>query len=106
MTMPEQLSLTDSQKIAVNIISMNTALNDLQHTVDEHEKVLLKGNGELPLRERVRNLEAFVLNFKFWMRTVAVALVLQTITFGTAAIIYFLKLYPLLESLSKSQGMP
>lgn len=102
MTMPE-IPLTDSQKIALNVISMNTALNDVQHQVEDHERILVKGeNGELPLKERVRNLEGFVVTLKFWLRTVAVALVLQTITFGTAAVVYFLKLYPLLERLSRT----
>jgi len=98
-------NLTDSQKINIKLIqslnTVNTALNDLQHDVRIHDKLLVTGNGELPIPERIRNIERFVDTFKFWQRTVAVALILQTVTFGTAAIIYFIKLSPLLDALAK-----
>jgi hypothetical protein len=98
-------NLTDSQKINIKIIqslnSINTALNDLRHDVKVHDALLVTGNGELPLPERMRNVEKFVDTFKFWQRTVAVALVAQTVTFGIAAVIYFIKLTPLLDALAK-----
>lgn len=87
--------LTDSQRI---VILQSRMLNN-EDKVTKHHKILLEGNGELPLTERVRNLEAFTTSLKFWLRTVAVAIVLQTITFGAAAIIYFVKLYPVLQHL-------
>lgn len=93
--------LTDSQKINLNIISMNTRINEQETDVKELMKIVKVGNGELPLVEKVRNLETFVNTLKFWLRTVALALVAQTITFGVAALVYFIKLYPLLEKLSK-----
>jgi hypothetical protein len=89
--------LNDSQRI---IILQSRMLNN-EDKVTKHHKILLEGNGELPLVERVRNLEAFTTSLKFWLRTVAVAIVLQTITFGTAAVVYFVKLYPVLEKLVK-----
>lgn len=93
--------LTDTQKLAVNLVSLNTAVNVLQEDSAKYKHILIEGNGELPLMERVRNMEAFITSTKFWLRTIAVAVVLQTITFGTAAIVYFAKLYPLLEKISK-----
>lgn len=99
-------NLTDSQKLykglVENLISLNTAINDLQETQAKHHKVLIEGNGDLPLLERVRNLEAFTGTLKFWLRTVSVAIVLQTITFGAAAIVYFVKLYPVLAEIAKT----
>lgn len=99
-----EATLSNSQKINVKIIqnltSLNTAINNLQADVRIHDKVLITGNGEPSLQERVRKLETFVESFQFWQRTVAVALVLQTITFGAAAVIYFIKLTPILEKLS------
>ena len=94
-------TLTESQKINLNIISMNTRVNEHDTDIAKLNKLVITGNGDLPLLERVRNLETFVNTLKFWLRTVAIALVAQTITFGVAALVYFIKLYPLLEKLTK-----
>lgn len=106
--MPEEIlerALTPDQKIALNLVSVNTAINTLQEQVGKHHKVLIEGDGQLPLVEVVRNHESFITSTKFWLRTVAVALVLQTITFGTAAVIYFIKLYPVLEKIANNPGI-
>jgi hypothetical protein len=99
-------TLTDSQKINIKIIqnltSLNTALNDTQHDVSILNKLVITGNGDPALVEKVRNLEQFVNNTKYWLRLVAGAMVLQTITFGSAAIIYFVKLSPILDRLAKT----
>lgn len=94
--------LTNEAKILLNLTSVNTAVNDLQNKVEKHHKVLIEGNGEIPLVEKVRTAEAFINATKYWLKFVAGALILQTITFGAAAVIYFVKLYPLLEQLSKN----
>ncbi len=101
-------NLTDSQRINIKIIqslnAINTALNDLQHKNLIYDRILISGDdgtGEISLQEKVRNLEKFVETFKFWQRTVATALVLQTVTFGAASVIYFIKLTPILDKLSK-----
>ena len=96
--------LTDGEKFALldnAIISTQTAINTIGEKVDKHQKILVEGNGVLPLVEQVRNINAFINSVKFWMKTIAVAVVLQTITFGGAAFVYFLKLYPILEKLQK-----
>lgn len=102
---PEMLaSLTDSQRINVKIIqnltSLNTSLNDTQHEVATLNKLVIAGNGDPALMERVRNLESFVGGTKYWLRLVAGALILQTITFGTTAVIFFIRLVPLVEKLT------
>ena len=98
-------NMTDSQKINVeilsNLTSINTVINDIQHQQTEHHKLLVEGNGQPSLQERIRSLEAFVSGVRYWSRLVAGAIVLQAITFSLAAIIYFIKLAPILEKLSK-----
>lgn len=88
-------NLTDGQRLLI----LQQSILDVVNKSERHHKILLEGNGELPLVERVRNLEAFVGSLKFWLRTVSVAIVLQTITFGVAALVYFVKLYPVLQQL-------
>lgn len=111
MTIPDlndlSSSLTEEQKVMLkmiqNLTSVNTALNLVQNDVHAHNKILVTGNGEPSLQERIRNLEAFVASQKYWLRFVAGALIVQTITFGTAAVVYFIKLTPILN---KIQSMP
>jgi hypothetical protein len=94
-------TLTDSQKLALNIVTMNTAINDLQTDMREINEIVIKGSkGELPLVERIRNMEKYIDNTKYWTRLVASALVLQTLSFGGAVIWAALKLIPLLERLA------
>lgn len=90
-------ALTDSQQrlvVRTNLIQLNTDARRFKDTLYDGTPK------ELPLVERVRNIETYVDFQKFWFRTIAVAIVLQTITFGVAAIMYFARLYPLLEKLA------
>jgi hypothetical protein len=97
-------SLTDSQRLLMIEAMTNTIQTrvlELDSTTERHNKILVEGQGnDLPLQERVRNLEAYANSLKFWLRTVAVAIVLQTITFGVASVIYFIRLLPLLDQLA------
>lgn len=90
--------LSDSQRLII----IQNALIEANTKLEKHHKILLEGNGELPLVEKVRNLETFVDTLKFWLRTVSVAIVIQTVTFGAAALIYFIKLYPILQQIARN----
>ncbi len=106
--MPEIIipNLTDSQKIFAaimeNQISVNTALNDLQESVSKHQKILVDGNGEIPLVEKIRNHEAFIGGTKYWMRFIGGALIIQTIAFATSVVIAVVRFLPLLEKLAQN----
>jgi len=91
--------MTDSQKIVL----LWSQMQELRNGHAKDHKVLIEGNGELPVVEKVRNLENFANTIKFWFRTIAIAIVLQTITFGAAAVVYFVKLYPLLNEIANKQ---
>ena len=80
-------------------------LNEQAKKVNLLEEIVLLGtpqSGQISHAERIRNLEAYASATKFWLRTVAIAIVLQTLTFGSAAIVYFVKLYPVLERLANT----
>lgn len=89
--------LTESQKFLV--LSMN--LNAIQAKVNKFDELLITGNGQLPIVERLRNVETFVGSMKYWMRFLAGAILLQTIAFAFVAITYFIRLYPLLVKISE-----
>lgn len=95
-------TMTDEQKVAMNIISLNTAINDLQTDVKELNKVVLIGNGDLPLRETVRNHEIFIRDVRFWVRFIGSSLVLQTLAFGVGTAIAIIKFLPVLERLANT----
>ena len=95
---PSFAEMTDSQKMLLLSMSMN----GLNMDVGRFKKILIEGDGDdLPLPERIRNLEKFTGTMQFWFRTIAMALIVQTVTFGAAAILYFVRLYPLIEGLSR-----
>lgn len=103
MTVPDlSPQLTESQKLNLNVISLNTKVNDLSTDVGALNKVVLLGNGELPLREQVRNHDSFIKDVRYWVRFIGGALILQTITFGVAVIIAVVKFLPILEKLAQS----
>lgn len=92
-------NLTDSQQRIVmrtNVIQLNT-------DVSRMKKFLFEGDGsdDLPAAERLRNLEKFRDTILFWFRTIAVAIVLQTITFATIAVVTFIRIMPALEKIAE-----
>lgn len=96
--------LSDAEKFQLldtAIIATQTAVSSLSEKFEKDHKILVEGNGVLPIVEQVRNINRFIDDMKFWLKTVTVAVVLQTISFSGAALIYFLKLYSVLEKISK-----
>jgi predicted ATP-dependent Lon-type protease len=89
-------SLTDSEKL----LSLSLTLNQVQSDTARLEKVVLIGNGELPLVEKVRNHETFINNFNYWGKIVAGILIAQFITLIGAGIWSLIKVLPLLEKLA------
>lgn len=103
---PEMIAnLTDSQKINIQIIqhltSINTALNDIRHDVSVHDKLLVTGNGEPSIQERVRNLEKFVEGILYWGRFVGGAIVIQTLAFFIGIVVALVRFLPVLEKLAQ-----
>lgn len=99
-------NLTDSQKIHIklmqNVTSLNTAVNDIRHDVGKHNALLITGNGELSMQERMRNIEKFIDGLRGWGRVFGGALVVQALGFIVGIIIALVRFLPLLERLADS----
>lgn len=95
---PSFSEMTDSQKMLV----ISIALQDVQNKVSAHDKLLVTDNGAPAIPERLRNVEAYIEGTKYWSRFLVGAILLQTIAFASAAIVYFVKLYPVLEQISQN----
>lgn len=102
---PDFNDLSDSQKMLI----VSLAINDMQSNIERYNKILITGDngGQLPLLERVRNLETYIngmkSSMKFWGRTIGAALLVQTLTFLAGIIIALVRFLPVLENLSKSR---
>lgn len=96
--------LPDSQKIHIkmlqSITSINTVLNDLQHTVNAHNQVLVTGNGKPSIQERIRNLEKYIEQLQYWGKFIGGALIIQTLGFFFGIVIALVRFLPLLEQLA------
>lgn len=97
-------NLTDSQKINISILqnltSLNTRVNTLSEDVALHNKLLVTGNGQPALVERMRNLEEFESSIKYWQRFVGGAIIIQTMAFMIGLIVAVVKFLPLLQELA------
>jgi len=67
-----------------------------------HDRLLVTGNGEPSLLERMRVVEKFIGNFNYWAKFVGGALIIQTITFFFAIIVALVQFLPLLKKLADS----
>ena len=65
-----------------------------------HHKLLITGNGDPSLMERVRNLEKFENKFQYWARFLGGAMILNFLGFLAATIIAIVRFLPLLEKLA------
>jgi hypothetical protein len=97
--MPElSKELTDSQwKI---VLQSKTIENSSD--INRLNKIVLDGNGELPLREQVRNNTKFIEEFRYWIKFIFGAVILQSLGLITAGIYMWIRLAPILEKLSNA----
>jgi len=108
--MPDDLTpdvlnnLTDSQKVHIKLLqnmnSINTLLNEINHDVAIHNRILITGNGEPSLQERVRNIKDYIDAQKYWWRFIGGALIMQTITLFVSLIVAVAQFLPLLKRLA------
>ena len=98
-------NLTDSQKVHIKILqnqaSISTVINDVTSAMNMYNKLIITGeDGKPSMQERMRKVEEFIDNWKYWVRLIGGALIIQTITFFFATIIALIRFLPLLEKLS------
>lgn len=65
-----------------------------------HDKLLLTGNGEPSLMERVRRLEEFENKFEYWAKLIGGALLLNFIAFFVGTMVAIIRFLPVLERIA------
>lgn len=84
----------------------------------EHDKILVRGNGEPSLQERMRNIDTYIReekearekreneereNRNFYFRLFVTVAVTNFVTLVGAAVVWFMKIYPLLQNIENIQ---
>lgn len=94
---PQFEDMTDSQKM--NIVSL--AINDLQTKLSIIQTSLYgDGNGKIGALERLRMVEDFISNVKYWIRFMVGAILIQTIAFIITVVVALARIYPILVQLA------
>lgn len=75
--------------------------NDVKPLLAEHDKILVRGNGEPSLQEKLRNIEAYIRedreNRKYYSRLFISIAITNIVALIAASLIWFIKIYPVLE---------
>lgn len=116
MTMPSRMSITDFKSLdetgraLVIWQGLTDTWNTLQDTkekqedlevdVKKHDKLLITGNGEPSLLERVRNAEKFIANFEHYSKLVFGAIILQALAFIGGIAVAIVRFLPALERIA------
>lgn len=76
------------------LVLQNVEIKELQDSLREMDKILVRGNGKPSLMEDVRNLLAFVRSLRFWLTALAIAFIGQFAAVTITMIIAVVRLIP------------
>lgn len=103
-------NLTETDKALIVWQGLTDTWTKLQETIEHqkeieadtrvHSKLLLTGNGEPSLLERMRAIEKFQKDFEYWAKFIGGALLLNFIGFFTGIVIAIVRFLPVLERLA------
>lgn len=111
MTMPNKPSITDfynmseTQKLNIlwtGITELWNKVTEIEKLTDIHETLLVVGDGEkeLPVMERLRNIEKFIDGWRYWGKLVGGILIAQTLAFLGGILIAVVRFLPILERIA------
>lgn len=89
-------NLTDSQKM---IVIQNRVIEQ-ENEIQALNKIVTLGNGELPLREQVRNHAHFIAEVRHWTKLVIGLFIAQFVAVTFASIVAYFRFLPVLERLA------
>jgi len=85
---------TEVSALRISVDALKLSNGVLANLFQEHDKILVRGNGKPSMQEDVRNLTVFIKSIKFWMTALALAFIGQFAAVGLAMVIYVLKSMP------------
>lgn len=88
----------------ITVAAVKKELDSMGKFVDEHDKILVRGNGQPSLQERLRNIEAFIMeekeNRKYYTRLIIGIFVTNIVGLFAATTIWIIKVVPVINQLS------
>lgn len=92
------------------ITVLETQFAAMNEKVDYLNKIIVRGNGKPSLIEEVHTVVQFMNdfrdNYKYWSRWVIAGILANIIGFTSAALLWFIKIAPLLEKLVTAYPLP
>lgn len=89
------------------LADLERELGIIKPLVQEHDKVLIRGNGEPSLLEEMRNVKRYIEdekeNRRYYIRLITGIAATNVIALIFAAIAWFIKILPVLEQINKMQ---
>ena len=84
----------------LTITQVKTELDTIKPIVKELDKIIVRGNGEPSMQERLRNIENYIRedreNRKYYFRLTVGIVLTNIISLVFAAFIWFAKIYPVI----------
>ena len=83
-------------------IIINERLEKLETTVEDLDKIVVRGNGKPSLQEDVRTTLKFVYNLQWWMTTIAVTFIAQFVAVSAAMVLTIIRILPILSEIANA----
>lgn len=100
----------DIADIEIRLTKLEVKVTELCDKVEYHNKVLVRGNGDKSLIEEVHGVVEFMAdqkeNYKYWSRWIIAGILANIIGYTLAAIIWFVKIVPLLQAVVGTRAIP
>lgn len=104
-----KMKMTTNAEIEIRLVKIEQRLTDMEEKLEYHNKVLVRGNGQLSLIEEVHNVVQFMTdtkdNYRYWSRWIIAGIAANIIGFSTAALVWFIKIAPLLQEVLRVHGI-
>lgn len=85
---------------AITMREIKGCLSEVEHKVDEHDKILIRGNGQPSLQEEVRALKVYVSEQKSWLKAIALLFAAQFAAVFISMLVLFIQVIPDLQKLA------
>lgn len=85
---------------AITMREIKASVEEVERKVDEHDKILIRGNGQPSLQEEVRALKVYVGEQKSWLKAIALLFAAQFSAVFISMLVLFIQVIPDLQKLA------
>lgn len=92
--------LTSLESLSIEHKEIKDKIDEMEKLLQEHDKILIRGNGKPSMAEDLRNVKSFIESISFWLKVFGVAFIGQFIALIISIAIIVLQALPALERLA------